>query len=125
MKCRKSDGNFGWNSLCGNKSGCFSLLLSSIVNFSCSSSLLHLGHVHLAIGGAGGKEKSYVYSRHILFQKHARTKKHFLDFSSFISKVWCTNMHCVCVQMLFIHCVSVFRGRGGVIKRFGGRVISF
>lgn len=75
MKCRKSDENFAWNSLCGNKSGCFSLLLSSIVNFSCSSSLLHLGLVHLAIGGADGKEKSYVYSKQILFQKHACIKK--------------------------------------------------
>lgn len=114
MKCRKSDGNFAWNSLCGNKSGCFSLLLSSIVNFSCSSSLLHLGHVHLAIGGADGKEKSYVYSRQILFQKHACIKKTFPWFCSFYFQgLLHKHALCLCTNVVHTMCVCVcVWGRG-------------
>ena len=49
--------NTFWYWLGSNEPGCFPLLLSSIVNVPGSSSLRHLAHIHLAIGGADGKKK--------------------------------------------------------------------
>lgn len=53
-----------WNTfsdwLGGNESSCFPLLLGCVIDLPGSTPLLHLGDVHFAIGGAGGRGKNEV-----------------------------------------------------------------
>lgn len=123
--------HFAWDWLCGNKSGRFPLLLSSIVNFPGGSSFLHLGYVHLAIGGADGTEKrrrntSLWDSQWPDYISETRlallwvVEHDLLDFApSFFQGDHKAARIDACLQMEFMPCEGGWRG--GVINRLSGK----